>query len=159
MKLPLILLILTLTTGCATISSSFYFTKGSQFLQQGDYERAIVELEKAVEEDPSMARNHTNLAAAYFANGDLQKAWYQSRQAVRAPYQDGISQLQFKGYYKSFIVDQGLNKKGVSFEEVSAKLGLPDELTKNEAKSTIFCVYGTCRMSFIDGLLVNCSLQ
>lgn len=49
-------------------------TKGKDFLDKGDYKKAVKELEKVVREEPSLIFVRNNLALAYFCTGRLDKA-------------------------------------------------------------------------------------
>lgn len=142
--------------GCACVTSSYHYTRGTEALNNGDFPQAISELEQAVQLDPSLARNRTNLAAAYFANNELEKGWYNCRQSVRCPYDDGLCKIQFMALCQKFIVEPGLNVPGTMWEEISAKLGAPDDLVEGENHQIVSCTYGTCEMSFSHGRLATC---
>ena len=48
--------------------------KGKDYLDKGDYKRAVRELEKVVRDEPGLVFARNNLALAYFCNGQLDKA-------------------------------------------------------------------------------------
>lgn len=155
----LILTVLGLfVTGCAAIKSSYHYTKGTQYLDNGNIEAAIGELNQAVDLYPDMGRNHTNLAAAYMLNNNVEKAWFHCRQAVLCPYQDADASLNFVKMCDLLIIKAGLNQPGVSQNEVLQALGLPDITISNENHSVVFYHYGTCSMEFHNGILTNCTL-
>jgi tetratricopeptide (TPR) repeat protein len=145
-----------LLSGCAGLRSSLHYTKGTQQLSCGNYPEAVVELEQAVKLDPSMARNHTNLTAAYIANNNEEKAWFQARQAVRCRYDDGLREFQFMLFCQRKIINPGLCRQGTPWEEISKNLGQPDEYQESENGQIISCTYGICKMSFSNGLLTSC---
>lgn len=66
---------LFILSSCHTVNSTYHYKKGTEYLEGNDYEKAIPHLEKAVKLNPDRARNHTNLAAAYAATGQMDKAW------------------------------------------------------------------------------------
>ena len=49
-------------------------TRGKDFLDKGDYKRAVRELEKVVKKEPDLIFARNNLALAYFCTGKLDKA-------------------------------------------------------------------------------------
>lgn len=155
-KRALMTLVSLVFTGCSTISSSYHYTSGTQCLERGDYAGAIVELEQAVELDPEMARNHSNLSYAYLCNQELDKAWYHSRQAVLCPYKDDAGYGNFSNICKLMIIDPKLNEPGTPIEEIRTKLGEPDIEMDNG--SMITYLYGCCAMEFKEGKLVKCTV-
>lgn len=48
--------------------------KGKYFIDQGEYDKAVKELQKVVSRDPTLVFARNNLALAYFCNGDADKA-------------------------------------------------------------------------------------
>lgn len=159
MSTHLLAISLFILSGCSTIVSSYHYTTGTQHLDCGNYHEAISELEQAVELDPTMARNHTNLSYAYSKINNEEKAWYHNRQATRCPYSDGLCVLQFRlYYYQKMIVDKGFDKPGTPWEEISNNLGEPDEYQVNENGEIISCYYGICKMTFSNGLLTSCDI-
>src|ERR1700688_2374343 len=78
----LLILIIPLLSNCAGIRSSINYTKGTECLEKGDFEGARSYLEEACRLDPSMSRNHNNLACTYLELDEIDKAWYSARQAA-----------------------------------------------------------------------------
>ena len=116
-------------TGCRTVESSLNYTEGTRALEAGDKEGAILHLEKAVRLDPTLARNHVNLAAAYFESGRMQEGWPHVRKAVILEPRNEAAQNNFRRYFKHFI-DTGLIKMGDSVADVEKTLGEPDSTTR-----------------------------
>lgn len=152
-----LLCLLTLSlTGCSTVSSSLHYTKGTQYLDQGDYAKAVEELEQAVAIDPRFARNHTNLASAYANLGLMDKAWFQTRQAMLSPYRDQVGAILFATLYRLLVIEAGLDQPGTCLTTVVDQLGTPDiTLISSDGVSL---QYGACRMEFKEDKLVSCQL-
>lgn len=150
--------ITVLVASCSIVASSFHFTLGTQCLDKGDYIGAVRHLERAVELDPTMSRNHNSLACAYMGIQEVEKAWYQSRQAVLCEPVDYISLETFMNIYKLCVKNRGLNQKGTSLQEILSKLGEPD-LKNEEPDGTITIIYGCSAMKFFNGMLVSCSFK
>lgn len=144
-----------LFTACSTANSSFHYTKGTEYLDQCNYPEAIYELQQAVDLDPAMARNHTNLSVAYRSYNNYDAAWYHCRQAVRSPYDDGLCKMQFAEYCHLLIIKPGLNRPGTSVIDIFSKLGFPDDVSEDENHQIVHCTYGLCEMSFENSLLTK----
>lgn len=153
----LLLIVMGLSTGCSVISSSLEYGEGTQCLEMGNYSGAIEHLEKAVQLDPSMSRNQNNLASAYLGSGNIQKAWYHSRQAVLCKYCDAVALATFAQLYNFCVKKQNLDLKGTALDEVLCRLGQPD--LRREEKEVINLMYGRCVMMFSKGKLVECSFK
>ncbi len=147
---------LLMFTSCNTAASSIYFYKGTQCLQEGNFEQAIVDLKKAVELNPTYARNHVNLCAAYMIIGDDEKAWYHSRQSRMCRYGDNSSEKQFENQCDRYIHKPGLDRPGTSYEEVISKLGAPDLFCEASDSTRKVITYGTFMMIFDEGKLIEC---
>jgi tetratricopeptide (TPR) repeat protein len=143
-------------TSCSCITSSFHYTKGTQCMERGDYDGAVIELNQAVELDPEFARNHSNLAYAYLQTGRNDKYWYHCRQAVLCPYKDAAGAINFAELCDKLIKKPGLNKPGTSLEEIIDNLGTPDSRTDSANGDETVCTYGTCIMKFKDHKLTSC---
>lgn len=141
-------------SGCSTIASSINYTQGTECLEQGDYQGAIKHLEKAVELDPTMSRNQNNLCIAYLKVGNMEKAWYHSRQAVYHAREATPANFVFYQIYKDYVRNRGLDTEGTSIQDVISKLGEPDVLIYVEEKT--ICIYGICTMEFRHGKLIRC---
>jgi tetratricopeptide (TPR) repeat protein len=152
----LLLLALVLLTSCNTVKSSLAYTKGTQYLEQGDYTNAIQHLEEAVKLDPDLARNHSNLAAAYGSVGEDQRAWQEIRLAVLSPYRDIAALPNFCACYNALIKNR-LDQPGTDALEVMHLLGEPD--LKIMGESQMIWVYGLCHMHFENNKLVKCQLK
>jgi tetratricopeptide (TPR) repeat protein len=147
-----LLLILTLT-GCNSIRSSINYTKGTECLMNDQYSEAVVYLEKAVELDADMGRNHLNLAAAYLQQGECSKAWIAIRNALSCSYPDELTEQAFPYFYTRCVRDQGIDKLGTSEEDIKMKLGAPDIILL--AGNQYQYVYGLCIMTFQEGKLIR----
>ncbi|MBS0582356.1 MAG: tetratricopeptide repeat protein [Proteobacteria bacterium] len=101
------------------------YTKGTQALEAKNYAEAIPYLEKAVQEDPSMARNHNNLAAAYFEVGRVRDGWPYTRKAVLMEPCSDVFLANFRRYVKALIKEHVI-EEGLSEDEVRTRLGPPD---------------------------------
>ncbi len=135
-------------TSCSLVTSSYHYTKGTQHLEQGNYEEAICELQKAVDLEPDFARNHLNLCAAYLNVGDYDKAWFHSRQSRICKYDDGLSEIQFVHLCDRFIHQAELDKPGTSYEKVISILGEPDVTIQPLVSNKKIIIYGTYVMVF-----------
>lgn len=157
MKHRLLPLLAVVLTSCSTVASSFHYTRGTECLDRGDCEGAIKELTKAVELDPEMARNHTNLSFAYLSCNHYDKAWYHIRQAVLCPYQDSAGYINFMNLCQAMVINPKLNEPGTPLEEVRRKLGEPDIEINND--KTLTYIYGLCVMEFEEGQLIKCTIN
>ncbi len=72
-------------------AASFNMTLGAQYLKQNNLGQAIAKLEKAVEQQPTLALAHTYLAFAYERYGETQKASTHYSKAVKLDPNDPIS--------------------------------------------------------------------
>lgn len=143
---------------CSGMSSCIHFCNGTDYLNNGEIPQAIVELEKAVELDPSMGKYHTNLSAAYLADGNLDKCWYHCRQAVLCPHPDDVCLPQFRRFYNIYVKNRGLDKPGTTLEEIYIKLGEPDTIAVDGNQQVVACIYGACIMRFKSGNLTESTL-
>lgn len=146
---------LILSSGCSIVRSSFNYTQGTECLERGEYSAAIDYLTKAVELDPSTSKNQNNLAAAYAAVGDLDQAWYHSRQAVLCPDDNPTAVMAFWSLYYNYVSCRGLDQNGVSIDDVLNKLGHPDVMVKNSDGTMISMEYGLAVIEFKNGTLIN----
>lgn len=153
--LSLILFNILGLTSCSGIKSSINYTMGTDSLNSGNYSEAIEYLEEAVRLDPTMSRNQNNLAAAYMANGDFEKAWFHSRKAVLCKPITLEAGITFCNLYEAFVRERCIDSVGQRYENVISALGEPDDARgRNDgegAKSRI--VYGRLVLSFTNGLL------
>lgn len=140
-----------ISVGCSAINSSLNFTKGTDCLVNGDYNQAAAYLEKAVELDPDMGRNHTNLAAAYLALEEKEKAWKESRAAINCKNTNSDDYECFAIMFVQYADGQGLCRPGTSKEVILEKLGTPDREIKTD--SIVQYLYGPFIMSFKYDLL------
>jgi tetratricopeptide (TPR) repeat protein len=153
MKNPrLILAPSLLLVGCATVESSLNYTKGTEALEAGDTDAAISHLEKAVQLDPGLARNHNNLAAAYFAKNRIREGWPHVRKAVGIAPRDEFARQNFVRYFLK-LVDMGLIKEGLTEQQVVRNLGTPD--SKQESEGRTAWQYGLTAFYFEKGRLTG----
>lgn len=136
--------------GCSRIWSSYHFTKGTECLKKGDYQEARLHLEEACELDPSMSRNHNNLAYIYMQLGEIDKAWYRARQAAFVDPSNEEAVINFNILMSELEAAHNLGK-GSSKEDVKAALGEPD-MDSEENNSSIYR-YGLSLLIFKDGKL------
>jgi len=72
-----------LLAGCASISSVNSYKSGNAALDNGDFDRAIMEYSKAIQLDPNNALAYTRRGEAYYYKGDYDKAITDYDQAIR----------------------------------------------------------------------------
>lgn len=158
MKLVELFLIVTLVlfTGCSVVNSSVHYTKGTESLERGDYETAIVQLKHAVELCPELPRNHINLRCAYILVGEHYKGWYCLEQARLCMDEEARRNYNFAWACKKYMKSQEVDKEGTPLQIVLEKLGTPDSREDRENGETI-CVYGACTLTFKDDLLITCT--
>lgn len=140
--------------GPATISSSFNYTKGTKYLEKGKYHKAVKYLEKAVALDPTMSRNHNNLASAYLFTGNIDKAWYESRQAVLCLQDNPCAISTFWNIYEGYVTARGLDREGVPLQTVLDTLGIPD-IMMTDSNGGACIMYGLSTMTFSNGKLIK----
>ncbi len=127
----------TLIFGCNTIKSSYHFTRGTECLDQANYQGAIEHLEQAVELDPSMSRNHCNLAFAYHKSGQLKKSWFNARQAVLLDPTNMEAVQNMHSIYTQLNFDKQIIP-GISIDESINLLGEPDIEIKGKTTTLIY---------------------
>lgn len=147
-----ITLVLVVLAGRATVSSSLNYTAGTEALEKGDFETAVVHLEEAVRLDPSLSRNHNNLAYAYYETGRLQEAWDHGRKAVLLDPDNEYARANSRRIFAAMWNEVGL-KAGASEDAVRLKLGTPDGTndSRDEVCGCIWWQYGFTALSIVDG--------
>ena len=63
-----------LSSGCDSRSAPAYNNRGIAYSEQGEFEKAIADLTKAIELDPTDAPAYKNRGDAYWQEGELDKA-------------------------------------------------------------------------------------
>lgn len=157
-KIVFILLASFLLSGCTPNPSLYEYVMGTEFLDEGNYPSAIAHLEIAVQIEPGRSHNHNNLATAYVGLGDLERAWYHSRQAVLCPENNPSAYTNFWLIYNQFVTQRNTDKLGTPLSEVLKQLGSPDFI-KAENESVAYLTYGLCTMEFQNGLLSKLSAE
>lgn len=133
-------------TGCDTLATRKYYRNGTICLKNGDYQEAICNLKQAARLDPSLSCHHQNLAAAYFLSGDIQAAWYYSRQAVRCRPCSPESVVLFHDILGKYCIENNLNFGKKRCYDILGFLGDPDEIHLNDTIATY--VYGMTAFEF-----------
>lgn len=144
------MLVTLFVVGCSTVSSSLSYTKGTQALAAGNVNVAVSELERAVELDPSLARNQNNLAAAYFDAGRVLDGWPHVRKAVMMDPAQQTYRTNFRRFVLYFI-HEGIVETGASEEQVVSVLGEPDGKKVREPCS--YWQYAAIALCFQNGRL------
>jgi tetratricopeptide (TPR) repeat protein len=151
-RIVILSLLPLLFSGCATVKSSLNYTDGTRALEAGDYDTAIVHLEKAVQLDPGLSRNHNNLAAAYLAKGRIRDAWPHVRKAVILQPRNTAAHGNFRRCFGG-LIDLTLVKEGDSQDTIAHNLGQPDS-TLNRGDDVQW-QYGMVAIYFRDGRLIG----
>lgn len=152
MKSLIYLLFFSTFTGCMAIGSTLNYTLGSQCLIDKEYNEAVVYLERAVELDPDMGKNHQNLAMAYLQLADYDKAWIHLRKALQCKYPDAYAARKtFPSFYQCYVTNQGIDELGTSRDAITTQLGEPDMILAHGNQY----VYGLCIMTFEDDKLAH----
>ncbi len=76
----LIVLLLLLAAGCATVQTELidakaYNNRGTAYARKGQYDQAISDFNKALEINPRDAPAYNNRGIAYYHKGQYDKAW------------------------------------------------------------------------------------
>lgn len=148
-------LMLMVLSGCSIAKGSSHYTEGTKYLQSGDYESARYHLEKACEYVPNYSPHQNNLACAYIGLGDIDKAWYHSRQAVTLDPTSDEAVITFNRLYEE-IATITMIREDSTLDDVRAAFGDPDQERKYEKDGVYKCRYGLCIMRFKDNLLKEC---
>lgn len=149
MILPLVLLV---AVGCDSAKSNRQFTQGTIKLIDGNYEKAIVHLEKAVAYAPHVSRNQNNLACAYWQVGEIEKAWIHSRKAIRADLENRYATEFFLVIYDEMSLKYGIKDAKLSEAELIVALGEPDErLNSLDGKQTSL-IFGGVAFEYEEGV-------
>lgn len=149
-----LLLVISSLYGCSCIQSSIHFTQGTRCLEEGNFQEARIHLEKACELEPRLSRYHNNLAHAYLHLGEIDKAWYQARQAAFLDPGNYEAVTTFKSLLNQLIQSHNI-KHGSSKEEVENAFGEPDDFLEG---SNDVIQYGLCILLFKEGKLVGKSM-
>ena len=147
MRLLLVLVVVFLSA-CATASSSLQYTEGTEALERGDYEKAATLLREAVRLDPSLSRNHNNLASALFELGQVEEGWPHVRKAVSLDPSNKSAAQNSKRYVVHLLKKAGLNV-GSEMSEVVKALGEPD--TRAQKGTCLWYQYGISALCFENG--------
>jgi len=97
-------------------AASFNMTLGAQYLKQNNLGQAIAKLEKAVEQQPTLALAHTYLAFAYERYGETDKAAKHYSKAVKLDSNDPIA----LNNYGTFLCRQNDVRESLKFFERAA---------------------------------------
>jgi len=128
------------------------FSTGTAALDAGDFPTAIAHLEKAVELEPGLARNHNNLASAYLAAGRVKDGWPHVRRAVAIDPKDPYAVPNCRVFFVKMREATQL-ANGDSLEQLREKLGDPDEeLREGGAISWRYCLIA---VQFRDGRIAG----
>jgi len=133
-----------------SVQSSLHFTRGTEALDSGDIDLAIKHLRSAVNLDPSLSRNHNNLAHAYFEASRFEDGWPHVLIAVNL---DPGNEYAKKNFFRYFNTMKELTdlEAGDTFDQVRAKLGDPNgEKLDGEI---VWWRYGHTALSFENGRL------
>ncbi len=142
-----------LLQSCASVKSDISYSKGMDKLGDGDVNQAITYLRQAVELDPTIPRNHYQLALAYQRLGDMSKAWQQIRNAY-ALDTTSPKQLQvFTRLYAQLAEQHRLEKTHPNAAEVIEVLGVADKYLHNENGELKAVYYGPLCLRFDEGHL------
>ena len=98
-------------------AASFNMTLGAQYLKQNNLGQAIAKLEKAVEQQPTLALAHTYLAFAYERYGETEKAASHYEKAVKLDPNDPIA----LNNYGTFLCRQNNIKVSLQYFERAAE--------------------------------------
>jgi tetratricopeptide (TPR) repeat protein len=60
-----------------------YNNRGAAFMNKGEYDEAIADLDKAIELSPEFAMAYSNRGAAYINKGEYDKAISDSNKAIK----------------------------------------------------------------------------
>lgn len=144
----LIFISLFILSSCGTVNSSYHYKKGTKCLEEDNYEKAITHLKKAVELNPDRAINHTNLAAAYVATGQMDNAWIECRNGIKAKHSDKGRGIFFASFYQMYVTERGIDKIGNPRSYVEIMLGKPDMILGGN-----HYVYGSSIICFHNDLI------
>lgn len=135
-------------TSCSTVNSSLHYTKGTEALEVENYDSAIIHLEKAIELDPSLSRNHNNLAHAYFEKDRILDGWPHIRKAVILDPSNQYAHQNFERYFRT-LLERGYAKEGYTQATIIENLGFPDN-TLVRGEETLW-QYGMVAIYFKEG--------
>lgn len=137
--------------GCTIAQSVTEYRKGTECFQCGEYDSAVAHLEKCVQLCPELARHQTNLSCAYFAVGEIDKAWMHARISIMSIGADDTDYNNCVRIYKYYEQNYNLNREDATLDEVMAVLGFPDQAQNNKL------IYGCVVLTFEDKKLVSSS--
>jgi tetratricopeptide (TPR) repeat protein len=153
-KMIAISIVFACLSGCGTVGSSVNYTRGTEALEKQDYDAAIPLLEEAVRLDPTLSRNHNNLAAAYLGAGRIKDGWPHVRKAVLLDTTSEYASANFQQYWIQIVTLTGVDV-GDSHATVKHNLGEPDE--KDVRNRDTLWLYGSKILLFNDDKLVGTS--
>lgn len=146
-----LLLILCSMTSCTILKSSFCYTAGTHDLEQGNYNSALKNLERAVMLNPGCSRYHNNLATVYSRLGNIKKAWEHVQLAVFYDQQNVEALSNFNSLWNT-VMKQHISL-GISEPCMIDVLGPPSALIIVENEMN--WVYGYLILKFADGKLIE----
>ncbi len=149
-------LVVVLLSACSTISSSARFTEGTQALERGDYETAATLLEEAVELDPSLSRNHNNLASALYELGRIEEGWPHSRAAVMLDPKNEAARANNLRHFKALSDEHDIDV-GTSRSDVARSLGEPD--SEGAGSECTWLQYGYAALCIVDEKVARISVM
>lgn len=137
---------LALLSGCDTLASQKCYLYGTGWLRQGNYSEAICCLKQAARLDPSISCYHHQLASAYYLSGDIDAAWYYSRQAVRCRPCFPEAVVLFNEILGRYCGENHIDLLKMRCSDILRILGDPDEIHIEGCMTTY--VYGISTFEF-----------
>ncbi len=119
--------LLVLISGCATQQSVGDYNKGVSLNNSGNFQEAVVHLERARDADPDYSKIRTALGQAYAGAGKHSSAWREFREAVRLDPRSEEARVYLQRYWELYR-KRGVLKKGVKMAKVRSSLGEPDSI-------------------------------
>ena len=126
------------------------FDRGVQLLENGDFGKAIAQLEVAVAKNERNPQFHVGLVHAYAAARKSSDAWKSLRRAVELDEENPALGVALVAAWQSFGIE-GLFNVGQSANTIAKALGKADKVERHATHER--WVYGFMALNFADGKL------
>ena len=139
--------------GCGSVKSDYSYQKGKDAFWNGNYEEAIVNLNEAIEFDPTCARNHEQLALTYEKIGNLPQAWEHARKAYSLDRRAASSRELFMKIYAQLSKQNKFETRKPQAKDLIEMLGLADTYLHDDKGNLKALYYGPLCLHIDDGKL------
>jgi tetratricopeptide (TPR) repeat protein len=153
MKKLLFPILAILGCGCGSVKSDYSYQKGKEAFWNGSYDEAIVNLNQAIEYDPTCSRNHQQLALTYEKIGDISQAWEHARTAYSLDRHSQNAKDIFVRVYSELSKQNRFDARKPSAKSLIDILGVADTYLHDDKGNLKALYYGPLCLNIADGKL------